>query len=325
VGTLRSASPPRRRYDRAMAATLPPDVLAWMRAGSFHDVGGRRIFVIDTDHEAAHDDTVLIMHGFPGSSYDWHAVLPLLTSAVRVVSLDLLGFGLSDKPSDASYALVDQADLVETIAQQLGVRRCLIAAHDMGDTVAAELLHRRNHNALRGLQITSCVLTNGSIFIDLAQLSSGQLTLLDLPDAPLDVALPAELLRAGLASTFAIDRPAPVEEIDAMTALVAHNGGDLLLPRLIRYIEERRRRQGRWTAALVDYDGPLIAVWGEQDPIAVVAMTDRLQALRPATEVVRWSDVGHWPSLEAPQRLAGLILSRVATAASAGPRLPGDV
>ena len=292
-------------------ATLPPDVLAWMRSGSFHDVGGRQIFVIDTDPGAAHRQTVLILHGFPGSSYDWHAVLPLLTSTVRVVTLDLLGFGLSDKPPDAPYTLGDQAELVETIAERVGVPDCVIAAHDMGDTVAAELLHRRNHSALRDLQITACVLTNGSIFIDLAQLSTGQLTLLELPDEPLAAALPPELLGAGLASTFAADRPAPAQEIEAMTALVAHNGGDLLLPRLIRYVEERRRRQARWTAALVDYDGPLIAVWGEQDPIAVVAMTDRLQALRPATEVVRWGDVGHWPSLEAPQRLAGLILARV--------------
>ena len=290
---------------------IPPDVLAWLRSGSLHDVGGRQIFVIDTDPQAAHGRTVLILHGFPGSSYDWHAVLPLLTSTVRVVALDLLGFGLSDKPPDASYTLGDQADLVETIAERVGVRSCVIAAHDMGDTVAAELLHRRNHNATRSLQITTCILTNGSIFIDLAQLSTGQLTLLDLPDEPLAAALPAELLGAGLASTFAADRPAPAQEIEAMTALVAHNGGDLLLPRLIRYIEERRRLQARWTAALVDYDGPLIAVWGEQDPIAVVAMTDRLQALRPATEVVRWGDVGHWPSLEAPQRLADLILARV--------------
>jgi len=307
-------------------AALPPDVLAWMRSGSFHDVGGRQIFVIDTDPAGTHGDTALILlHGFPGSSYDWHAVLPLLTSAIRVVTLDLLGFGLSDKPPDASYGLSGQADLVETIAERLGVRSCVIAAHDMGDTVAAELLHRRNHNQLRGLQITTCVLTNGSIFIDLAQLSSGQLTLLDLPDEPLAIALPADLLRAGLASTFAGDRPAPAQEIEAMTALVAHNGGDLLLPRLIRYVEERRQRQARWTAALIDYDGPLIAVWGEQDPIAVVAMTDRLQSLRPATEVVRWSDVGHWPSLEAPQRLAGLILARAVTATSAAESgRPGD-
>jgi pimeloyl-ACP methyl ester carboxylesterase len=52
-------------------------------------------------------------------------------------------------------------------------------------------------------------------------------------------------------------------------------------------------------------------MWGTLDPIAVPAMVDRLVELRPTVDVVRWDDVGHWPSLEVPDRVAGAILHRL--------------
>jgi pimeloyl-ACP methyl ester carboxylesterase len=104
--------------------------------------------------------------------------------------------------------------------------------------------------------------------------------------------------------------------LDAMVRLNQHGGGDLLLPRLIRYIEQRRRHQPRWTAGLRDSPGPLVAAWGDLDPIAVAPMADRLEALRREAghpiEVIHWPDVGHWPSVEAPDRVAGVIADRLA-------------
>ena len=192
-------------------------------------------------------------------------------------------------------------------AQDVG--RAVIVAHDVGDTVAAELLHRHRKGVL-SFDVAGCVLTNGSIFIDLVQLSAGQEALLALPDEPLAESLGPELLRAGLAATFPPGLPDD-DELDAIVALVEHNGGDLLLPRLIRYIDERRRNQPRWTSGVVDTAVPMAAVWGLLDPIAVAAMVDRLDELRRARghglDVVRWPDGGHWPAVERPTELAALI------------------
>ena len=152
--------------------------------------------------------------------------------------------------SSGDYTLLAQADRVERVLGSLGVERAVIVAHDLGDTVAAELLHRC-HDGVLTFDVAGCVLTNGSIFIDLVQLSAGQEALLALPDEPLAESLGGELLRAGLAATFPPGAPEP-GELDAIVALVEHNGGDLLLPRLIRYIEERRRNQPRWTSGLVE-------------------------------------------------------------------------
>jgi pimeloyl-ACP methyl ester carboxylesterase len=183
------------------------------------------------------------------------------------------------------------------------VTRCRIVGHDMGDTVTAELAHRANHGELP-FALESIVLTNGSIFIDLAQLTRGQRLTLRLPDRRSLFPMPTAILRRSLMESFTRTAPPPDGAVDDLIALIQHDAGDRLMPRLIRYITERRRHQPRWTAGLVDFAGPLTLVWGTEDPIAVLPMTERLASLRPATTVVRLDGVGHWPSIEVPERLA---------------------
>ncbi|MGH3713238.1 MAG: alpha/beta fold hydrolase [Micromonosporaceae bacterium] len=288
---------------------LPDGVAAWRDTGRQLDVDGRRVFVVDTGDPAA-GVPVVILHGFPGSSYDWVGVVPLLARHRRVVVCDLPGYGLSAKPPDASYSLFALADSVTAVLTALGVERCVLLAHDIGDTIAAELLHR-HHAGTLPVAIERVFLTNGSIFIDQARLTRGQRLALAMPGRALPFPLPRWLLRHSLRESFAPDAPAPPGAIDAMVSLIEYGGGARLLTKQIRYIRERRTHQARWTAALVDYPGPMTALWGERDPIAVLAMPRRLTELRPGTELVTWPDAGHWPSIEAPVRLAEAITSRL--------------
>ncbi|MFL6059635.1 MAG: alpha/beta fold hydrolase [Marmoricola sp.] len=277
--------------------TLSPSIEAWRERGRTISIAGRDLFVVDTGEGPA---TTVVIHGFPGSSHDWAQMVDRLPG--RVIAFDLPGYGFSDKDPKASYSLFDQAEVVEALLAELGVERCTIVGHDMGDTVTAELAHRANAGEL-GFAIERIVLTNGSIFIDLAQLTRGQRLTLKLPDRRSLFAMPTPVLRRSLLESFTRTAPPPEGAVDDLIALIKHDGGDRLMPRLIRYITERRRHQPRWTAGLVDFAGPLTLVWGEEDPIAVLPMTERLASLRPGTSVVRLEGVGHWPSIEVPERL----------------------
>ena len=64
---------------------------------------------------------MLVLHGFPTSSYDWQHALDVLRARRRVVMLDYPGYGLSAKP-DQTYSLFEQADVVEACARELGPR-----------------------------------------------------------------------------------------------------------------------------------------------------------------------------------------------------------
>ena len=115
-------------------------VIAWADRGDWLAIDGHRIFVVDIP--AAHDatsDPLFVLHGFPSSSFDWHSVVDHMANGRRVVLFDFLGCGLSDKP-DQRYRLEGHADVASAVATQLGLERAVIVSHDIGDSVAGELL-----------------------------------------------------------------------------------------------------------------------------------------------------------------------------------------
>lgn len=279
-------------------------VQAWRDAGRFVEVGGRRIFVVE---RAGVGVPIVIVHGYPGSSHDFADVVERLDRPT--IAFDLLGYGFSAKPTDASYSLFEQADLVEALLAHLDVESCALVGHDMGTTVVAELLARANRHEL-GFSVSSVVLLNGSIFIDLAQLTRGQRLGLLTGGRRMPVSFPRPFLRRNLRESIAPGTNLGSEQLEDLIDLIRLDGGDRLLTKQINYIRERRVHQEAWTAAFVEYVGTLSAVWGVLDPIAVTAMPQRLASLRPGTDVVLLEGVGHWPSIEAPARVADEIAAR---------------
>ena len=283
-----------------MNDVVDPHVEAWRARGHLIDSPWGDVFCVDVpgpDDRAA----ALVLHGFPSSSFDWRAVVDHLALDRRVVLFDDLGFGLSAKP-DRPYTMRLQADVAQAVAAAHGLARLVLVTHDMGDTVGGELLARDLEGELP-FEVVGRLLTNGSIYIDQAQLTVGQQLLASLPDERLAPGLvTGDGYRAGIAETFAAGHQPVDAELDAQWALQSAADGHLLLPRLIRYIEERRREERRFTGAIETHPSPIAVLWGVEDPVAVVAMVDTLLAARPDAEVVRLDGVGHYPMVEVPGR-----------------------
>ena len=178
----------------------------------------------------------------------------------------------------------------------------MLVTHDMGDTVGGELLARSLEGTLP-FAVTNRVLTNGSIYIDMAQLTDGQHLLLSLPDEPTDL-VRADGFKAGLAGTFSANSSVDDDELDAQWLLAERNGGHRMLPRTIRYIEDRRAEERRFTGAIESHPSPLSVVWGADDPIAIVEMTEQLRSARPDARITILDGVGHYPMIESPARFA---------------------
>ena len=102
-----------------------------------------------------------MVHGFPTSSWDWQKVWDALSHSYQLIAPDLIGFGYSDKPSGYPYSMFDQADLIEQLLTHLGILNYDILAHDVGDTVAQELLARQWER--KAANIRSCCLLNGGL------------------------------------------------------------------------------------------------------------------------------------------------------------------
>jgi pimeloyl-ACP methyl ester carboxylesterase len=286
----------------------------WEAIGTQRQLAGHRIFTIDAPSIGPEvHEPLLILHGFPTSSYDYAAVLDGLRAGRRVLMLDGLGYGLSAKP-DMPYSMALQADLAAAFVAEVGLTRLALLTHDMGDTVGGELLARRAESTWP-VEVTRRVITNGSIYIEQAHLTNGQQLLLSLPDELLPVEIPinAESLTQSLRDTFspAVTLPPAGSRQDPLPPTVEqilHDDGHRVLPRTIRYIEERRRHERRFTGAIESDPSPLHIVWGLDDPIAVPSMVDTLLAARPDATVVRLDGVGHYPMVEEPGRFLAAVL-----------------
>lgn len=281
----------------------------WAERGRHLETADGPVWFTDTgvpDGASPDDPAVVVLHGFPSSSFDWRHVLDDLSARHRVVLFDCFGFGLSHKP-DRHYSIELQADAAEAVMAHLGLGRIHLVSHDMGDTVGGELL-ARDLDGVLGVEVVRRVLTNGSIYIDMAQLTLGQQLLLSLPDERFDPGDDGTNFRAGLSITFSEHHPPSADELDAHWALMSREGGNTLLARSIRYIEDRREREDRYTGAIETHPAPLGVVWGRLDPVSVAPMAERLVDARPDARL-RWlDDVGHWPMIEAPDRFAAAIL-----------------
>jgi len=160
------------------------DAAAWSAGGTTVETTDGAVwmrFVAAASPTPGHDP-LLVLHGFPSSSFDWRHVLPALSATHDVVLFDFLGFGSSSKP-DRRYSIELHANTAEAVVAQAGLERVLLVSHDMGNSVGGELLARDLADEL-DFTIARRLLTNGSIYIEMARLTAGQEFLLGLDDVP---------------------------------------------------------------------------------------------------------------------------------------------
>lgn len=244
-------------------------------------------------------DVLLLIHGFPTASWDWTRLWPDLAARWRVLTLDMIGFGFSAKPLRYPYAIADQADLFEHWLRERKVRRYHVLAHDYGDTVAQELLARQPEAGERPRMQSLCLL-NGGLFPE----AHSPLPIQKLLASPLGPLLARLVSRRGFESSlrriFGPDTPPSPQELEGFWQLVNASRGRRALPRLIRYMAERRAHRARWVGALQQAAIPLTLIDGMADPISGAQLVRRYRELIPAPDVTELQRIGHYPQVEAP-------------------------
>ncbi|MCA3083060.1 MAG: alpha/beta fold hydrolase, partial [Rhodocyclaceae bacterium] len=144
----------------------------WRECGEYFPHRSHRIFYRRSRPDSAgqpagsslpNKPVLLLLHGFPTSSWDWSPLWENLTPHFHVIAPDLLGYGFSAKPVDDKYSILNQADLCEAMLTKLGVSEFHILAHDYGDTVAQELLARAHDDSAASALRSVCFL-NGGLF-----------------------------------------------------------------------------------------------------------------------------------------------------------------
>lgn len=262
--------------------------------GEFVDLGGARLYYYAAGQRGG-GEPVVFLHGFPTSAHLWSEVVPLVPAGHRVLVVDLLGYGRSDRPGAQPLDIRAHADRTIALFDALGINYACVVGHDVGGGIAQSMAVRHPQRVSR-LALVNSVAFDAWPTRDV-KLARAMLPLTrHLPPTWLLQVLRTDLLRGytdherGARSIELFVRPfASPEGRDAfMQHLLALDAKDTttLAPRLETLVQ------------------PTAILWGEHDPFLPVSIARRLHDAIPGSTLEILPTARHFVPEEAPHRVA---------------------
>ena len=286
-------------------------IQSWKAKGTYvktTKAGGLKVFVQEVGNPSASPDrTLLLLHGFPESSFSFHLVVKgLLDRFDRIILFDFPGYGFSDKPQNGySYSLLEQADVALEVWKHFGVSGGHLLGHDMGDSVATELVAREVEKNLPewfSNGFISYTLTNGSMVLELAGIRTIQKLLLTPFGRIISKLVSSRVFHHQIKGAHG---EAPLEdlEVSRLWEMNIHNEGRKVTPLTIKYLLDRKMYEvKRWLPALKNTKLPIHLCWGDKDKVARVEMAHYLKKeICPNAELSLMEGVGHFCQLGSPK------------------------
>jgi haloalkane dehalogenase len=239
---------------------------------------------------------VLLLHGWPTSSFLWRSVMAPIARANRVIAPDLPGFGGSDKPLDVTYDFDLFESAIDGLLEALDIDAAGLAVHDLGGPVGVHwALHRPG-------RVTKLAILNTLLYPDFSEAVMAFIKACSEPELREQLTSPAGLEAAmglGLADEANLTEDVvagvrePFADDDSRRALAAAGIG---LP-LEGFAEIER---GLPSLAI-----PVRIIYGERDRILpdVAQTMARVKRDLPQAEVTALPDCGHFLQEEAPDRI----------------------
>lgn len=273
--------------------------------GEFVDIAGARLYYYAAGTRGG-GEPIVFLHGFPTSSHLWHETVRHIPAGHRVVVLDLLGFGRSDRPAGRPVTLEGHAARVVALLDELRIGACTVVGHDIGGGVALLLALRWPARVSR-LCLIDTVAFDGwpsrAVRMARATLPVAR----RLPPSVLLSAVRTELLR-GYSShdlaTHSVER--------YLKPFATPEGRDALVEHLLSLDASETAAIAPSLPALAQ---PTAIAWGADDPFLPVELGRRLQAALPHATLDVVPGGRHFLPEEHPERVAevlGALLARQA-------------
>ncbi len=246
---------------------------------------------------------LILVHGFPTSSWDWNKIWNTLVKHYRVFAIDMLGFGFSSKPEDFKYTIASQVDLWEAFLEEKNISSFHILAHNYGDTVVQEMLARLKENPEYKFRIESVCFLNGGMFPETNFPTRTQRMLLTPLGSILKYFMGRNTLAKNFKKIFGKNTQPSEQEIDEFWEVIDFNSGKNVIPQLIKYLKERDTHKIRWREAIQYTNVSKRLIDGAVDPISGKHMAEFYAEIVPDADVIILDEIGHYPQTEAPDEV----------------------
>ncbi len=275
--------------------------------GEFLDLAGARLYYYAAGTRGAGNPVVLI-HGFPTSSHLWNEVVPHMPAGHRVVVVDLLGYGRSDRPEGHAVDVAAHGARIVALLDELRIDRACVVGHGLGGGIAQWLAARHAERVSHVCLIDSVSLSNSTSGLQ-SQSESGSLhrgisrTALSLLH-PLPPSALLALLRRDLLHGYT-DPARAARSIELYLRPFAGSEGRRALVAHLR----AGRRTARETDAMhiETIRAPTAIVWGENDRALPLAVGIRLRDAIPSSTLSVIPGARHFTPEESPREIAAAI------------------
>ena len=255
-------------------------------------VQGQRIAYLDEGSGS----TVILIHGFGGSMWQWEHQQQALSQHVRLITLDLLGSGFSDKP-EIEYLPDQMLDFLVGFMDALQIPQATLIGNSMGAGLVLGMA--LEHPA----RVEKLVLIDG-----LPPRIREKLTSPTLRRA-IETRMPVWLISFGNWLFNGVGTESFLKEM-------VHDHR-LLTPAVIERSNRNRRRPGiihpvmamrqslpvwerDYAPRLATVKHPTLVIWGEQDHVFPLAVGEELHRLIPQSQFLSIPEAGHLPQWEQP-------------------------
>lgn len=246
---------------------------------------------------------VVFVHGFPTSSHLWGDVVPLMPPGHRLVIVDLLGYGRSDRPLGHAVDIDAHAERMVALLDELRIQRACIVGHGMGGGIAQALTLGHPHRVSSLCLIDSAPLDRPPVklsrfaFVVLAMAGV-------LPTSAMLATLHHELRRGyidGPRAEHSIDLYLrPFRDAPGRTAMLAH----------LRSLARSQTPSSLQRPSSISV--PTSLIWGQRDRLVPLLLGQRLQASIPAATLDIIPEARHFTPEESPQRVTEVIAALLA-------------
>lgn len=230
--------------------------------------------------DAGQGPVLLMIHGVPTSSWMYRKMIDNLQDDFRVIAVDLLGFGSSDKPksNDGNYRPESQARYLEALLASLDVGHYNLVFHDMGGLVAWELVTRdmQKDSTIQSLTILNTIISKQGF--DYPKMKKGAMARA-MSEAFSSNLSSAAILRMtfnnmGLSSKTTLSE----EECFGYVAPMREGADEALYEFYTGFDDELFDRLNNQISGLSSYRGKTQLIWGAQDTVLTTEQLPQLLA-----------------------------------------------
>lgn len=259
---------------------------------SFESEGGTMSYV-----DEGSGPPILFVHGTPSWSFEWRAVIDALRATHRCIAPDHLGFGLSEKPSDARLTPRDHAERLRAFVEALDLRDVTLVVHDFGGPIGIPIALDLPERISRIVVANSFMWPNGDDYaarrLDRVIRSPlGRFLYLWLSFGP------RFLLPSCFGDRSKLTKPIHRHYIEPFARRRDRTATYAMACALLgadEFYDSLWRRRAELSRV------PMTIVWGEKDPAFTERHLARWESAFPHAQVVRLPDTGHFVAEESPE------------------------